>query len=480
MKHFAILIFACLCVVPATAQHFPEFIIRVNTAPEQRRQFMVDSMLATLNEYPYPEADTLVWFFYKGTAQEVAVAGDMNGWSETQSPLQRLSTTDLWYRGEHYAADARLDYKYVVNQNWILDPRNPHTVSGGFGPNSELRMPGYAPPDEILHHDGVPRGSIVDTTFSATTLNNSRQVKIYLPAGYDLSDERYPVVLFHDGLDYLTLGSAANVLDNLIHERRIPPCIAVFVPAVNRTPEYAGNQIDGFTDFIIRTVMPEVDARYRTRTDPGARAMIGSSNGGNITLYIAMKHPEVFGCAAAQSSNIIPSITDIFEKGPILPLRLYLDLGVYDITVLIPMVRGFVPVLQAKGYEYLYREYNEGHSWGNWRAHIDDALEFFFARLLSSATSPPASQGFELGPAWPNPAVEHVTLPFVLPRGEQLRISLHDILGRERRILYDARAEAGSHQLPLTIPAVTPGMYFLHVSGERDVRVQRLFILNDR
>lgn len=467
----------CLAATPALAQSFSEFIIRVNIAPEQRRQFMVDSMLATVQQYPFPEADTLVWYFYKGAAQEVSVAGDMNGWSDTQSPMQRLSTTDLWYRSERYASDARLDYKYVVNGNWILDPRNPYTVSGGFGPNSELRMPAYDPPEEILHHNGVLRGTIIDTTFAATTLNNSRPVSIYLPAGYESSTERYPLVLFHDGLDYLALGSAANILDNLIHERRIPPCIAVFVPAINRNPEYSGSQIDSFTDFIVGTVIKRIDARYRTRTDPAARAMIGASNGGNISLYIAMKHPEVFGNVGAQSSNIIESIASEFQNGPRLPLRLYLDLGTYDIAILIPMVRGFVPILQAKGYDHLYHEFNEGHSWGSWRAHIDDALVFFFSRLLSSAEpAAPASEGFLLGPAWPNPASEHVTIPFVLAHGGQLRVSLHDALGRELRVLHQGNAPAGAAELSIALPSLHPGTYFLRAASPHGIRTQRLLI----
>lgn len=467
----------CLTTVPVLSQSFSDFIIRVNMAPEQRRQFMVDSMLATVQQYPFPEADTLVWYFFKGTAQEVSVAGDMNNWNDTQSPMQRLSTTDLWYRSERYASDARLDYKFVVNGNWILDPRNPYTVSGGFGPNSELRMPGYDPPEEILHQNGVVRGTILDTTFTAATLNNSRSVRIYLPAGYESSTERYPLVLFHDGLDYLALGSAANVLDNLIHQRRIPPCIAVFVPAVNRNPEYSGSQIDSFTDFIVGTVIKHVDARYRTRTDPAARAMIGASNGGNISLYITMKHPELFGNVGAQSSNIITAISNTYQNGPLLPIRLYLDLGTYDIAMLIPLVRNFVSILQSRSYDCLHQEFNEGHSWGNWRAHIDDALVFFFSRLLSS-TEPtaPASEGFLLGPSWPNPATEHVTIPFVLARGGYIRLSLHDALGRELRVLHEANERAGSGALSISLPSLNPGAYFLRATSPHGIRTQRLLI----
>ncbi|MFA6232993.1 MAG: alpha/beta hydrolase-fold protein [Bacteroidota bacterium] len=477
MKRILFIAAVCLMTWQGQAQTFADFIIRVNIAPEQRRQFMVDSMLATVSEYPYSENDSTTWFFYQGIALEASVAGDMNSWSDSQSPMQRLSTTDLWYRGERFAPDTRIDYKLVVNGNWILDPRNPFTISGGFGPNSELRMPGYIPPDEIIRHEGIPHGSIIDTTIASTALNNSRVVRVYLPAGYDAGNERYPVVLFHDGPDYLSLGSTVNVLDNLIQEHRIPPCIGVFVPAINRTPEYSGSQIDEFTDFIINTVMKTVDERYRTRTDPAARAMIGSSNGGNIALYIAMKHPEMFGCIGAQSSNIIKSISTTFGGGPLLPLRLYLDIGKYDIQVLIPMVHAFVPTLQSKGYDYLFHEFNEGHSWGSWRAHIDDALEFFFARLLSvNDPIPPASQGFHVGHAWPNPATEHVTLPFVLERGDHISVTLCDALGRELRLLSDTYQAAGSHNLSVSLPSVRTGAYYLRIAGRDQIQMERLIV----
>lgn len=477
MRSLLCTILLSLAAIPAASQSFSDFLIRVNIAPEQRRQYLVDSMLATVPLFPLAESDTMVWFLYKGTAQEVAVSGDMNNWNDAQSPLQRLSTTDLWYRRDRYAPDARLDYKFIVNGTWILDPRNPHTVSGGFGPNSELRMPEYVPPPEIHRVTGVPQGSLVDTTFTAPLLNNSRLVRVYLPAGYEQDDTRYPVVLFHDGLDYLALGNAANVLDNLIDQGRIPPCIAVFVPAVNRTPEYAGPQIDTYTDFIVNTVMRRIDARFRTRTEPEARAVMGASNGGNISLYIAMKHPEVFGNVGAQSSNIIAPIFDRFETDPLLPLRLYLDLGTYDIAMLIPMVRGFVPVLQAKGYDYQYQEFHEGHSWGNWRARIDDALVFFFSRLLSlSPPALPAGQGLDLGPAWPNPANDQVTVPVHLAHATRLRVSMRDILGREVALLADQQVPSGAVVARYALPTLPPGPYFLHVSTSSGSAIQRIAI----
>ncbi|MFZ1730607.1 MAG: alpha/beta hydrolase-fold protein [Bacteroidota bacterium] len=474
---FASLTFFCLLTCEGRAQAFTDFVARVSSAPEQRRQYMVDSMLTTVPGYPYSENDSTVWFFYQGSAFEASVAGDMNSWSETQSPLQRLSTTNLWYRGASFAPDSRIDYKLVVDGNWMLDPRNPYSISGGSGPSSELRMPDYIQPDEILRHAGIPTGTLIDTIFSSTALSNTRPVHIYLPPGYDSGNARYPVVLFHNGSDYLSLGSADVVLDNLIYEQRIPPCIGVFVPSLDRTQEYAGNQIDLFTDFIVNTVMRRVDSSYRTLMNPAARAMLGNANGGNIALYIAMKHPEVFGCVGAQSSNIITPISNAFSSGPVLPLRLYLDLGLYDIEVLIPLVKAFVPMLQTKGYNVLFHEFNEGHSWGSWRAHIDDALEFFFAHLLSTGNPVPlAARGFQVDPIWPNPAADHISLSVDLPNAAVLSITLCDVLGRELRTMHSAYEPAGTQHISLSIPSLQPGQYFLRVIGGESIQVRSVVI----
>jgi enterochelin esterase-like enzyme len=37
-------------------------------------------------------------------------------------------------------------------------------------------------------------------------------------------------------------------------------------------------------------------------------------------------------------------------------------------------------VLDKKGYDVVQREYHEGHTWGNWRRHLIDALEDYFGK----------------------------------------------------------------------------------------------------
>jgi enterochelin esterase-like enzyme len=459
---------ALMIILGATAgaQDVQLFLAKVQQAPEHRRQFMADSFLAAIPATPLIQDDSICYFLYKGQAQDVSVAGDHNNWSDNRSPLIRISGTDLWYRGEVFHPTARLDYKFVVDEAWILDSRNPRTIAGGFGPNSELRMTRYEEAREVLQQAGVPRGRVIDTTIFSSQLGNQRKITVYLPAGYEHSTHDYPMVLVHDGPDYIRLASMPTILDNVIHQGLTPPLIAVFVPPVQRTEEYAGSKIDAFSRFIVQELLPVIDMRYRTRKDPGARAMLGSSNGGNIALYIAMQYPQAFGNVAAQSSNVIPAISDRFNQQPRLPLRLYLDLGTYDIPMLIPLVRNFAALLQNTGYDMLYQEFHEGHSWGSWRAHIDDALIWFFSWLLHSPSPPDAQpDAFVISAPHPNPAVNRLTFDVTVHTPLSISATLHDTLGRLVHTVFSGLLDPGSHTFNAATALLPRGVYHLRVSS---------------
>jgi enterochelin esterase family protein len=358
---------------------FRKFLEKVEKLPESQRQELVNRFLASVHHLPLVEHDTLVHFMYNGKAQSVSMAGDATGWKPGE-PFTNLKGTDFWYYTTIYESDARLDYKLVINNSeWILDPGNPDTCQGGFGPNSELRMPHcQVVPPEPIYYENIPHGNIVDTSFFSVHLGNTREIKIYLPAGYGEKTAVYPVILFHDGLDYFRVCKANNILDYLIYNKMMAPVIGIFVPAVNREEEYAGAKKDLFTQFIVNELMPVIDKRYRTSTEPGKRAMIGASNGGNISLYIGVRHPEVFGKIGAQSSNVIREITDALMAEQKPNLSFYLDIGKYDIDILVPMVHNLKNLLEKQKYTYQYYQWNEGHSWGNWKEHLRYPLKYFF------------------------------------------------------------------------------------------------------
>ena len=468
-----------MCVVSASAQTFQDFLNRVNSAPDSLRMAIVDSFMNAADSFPHIEGDTLTHFIYRGSPSSATVPGDANGWDPAMFPMTRISATDFWYYSHEFEPDARLDYKFVLNgSSWILDPLNPYTCIGGFGPNSELRMPQYIMPPEIVEYPEIPHGTLHDTLFYSTNLNNSRTVRVYTPSGYEESSEHYPVILVHDGLEYITLAKMDNVLDYLIAHQYIQPIIAVFVPPVNRTQEYAGNLMDEFTAFIVEELFPWVDARYRTLTDAPHRATLGASNGGNISLWLGVNHPEVFGNIAAQSSNVISAISNRLQEDPQLALQFYLDLGTYDISVLIPLLLNLVQILGQRDYEYQYIEFHEGHSWGNWRAHIDNALIMFFpgdsAAHLSPAQAPAL---FQLLQNHPNPFNATTTISFVLSEPRQVRLDVFDVQGRLVTTLVDSPMTSGVHEVKFDGSELSSGTYFCRIETPGFMQTRKMVLL---
>ncbi|MEI6435149.1 MAG: alpha/beta hydrolase-fold protein [Bacteroidota bacterium] len=453
------------------AQTFQQFLDRINGAPATQRQAIADSFMNSAISFPFIEDDTIVHFVYNYSVQSVAMAGDATGWSPDKM-FTNISGCNFWYLTLYYEADARLDYKLVINStDWILDPKNPHTCSGGYGPNSELRMPGYIVPPEISYYSAIPHGTIKDTAFHSNILGNNRQVRVYLPPGYPTGSDAYPVILFHDGLEYITLCNANNILDYLISEHLMVPVIAVFVPPVDRTAEYAGNKIDKFTEFIASELIPVIDANYKTSKDPSKRAMAGASDGGNISLYIGMKHPELFGKIAAQSSDVIPAISQTFSGGPKLNLSLYIDIGTYDIAQLIPMVHNFRDILQNKGYNYQFREWHEGHSWGNWKGHLRLPLMQFFP-WTSGLNETPGNGGLKLEQNRPNPFRDHTMIFFSAPRGQYLELIISDLNGRKIETLYSGFGSDRPQDLT-TYYKEKPGQYICTIISN-GVRLSRI------
>jgi enterochelin esterase family protein len=377
MKRYGPALIILLMTFTLKAQTFQHFLDRINAIPLHERQAMADSFITACRAFPFIENDSLAHFIFTGASGSIVMAGDATHWNPSQN-LSLIPGTNFWYLTKIYESDARLDYKFVTGgSNWILDPRNPKTCAGGFGPNSEIRMGGNTPSPEVQYYTDIHHGTFRDTVFHSNFLNNSRLVRVYLPPSYPAAAE-YPLILFHDGLEYINLAAANYVLDYLIAHKMISPVIAVFVPPVDRQPEYAGTKIDLFTSFITGELMPFIDQKYRTSKDPMKRATLGASDGGNIALYLGIKAPSCFGRIAAHSSDVIDAISSALKNGPKLNLDFYLDIGTYDIAQLIPMVHNLANLLQARRYSFSFSEIHEGHSWGNWKEHLRLPLMQFF------------------------------------------------------------------------------------------------------
>jgi enterochelin esterase-like enzyme len=366
---------------PGIPETFSELLMLIEDVEMENRAEFVNSFLESVPGFPIIENDMDVYFLYDSEATGVQVAGDFSGWSPSGRNFTLIQGTNIWYRKETFESNARLDYKLVINgSNWILDPKNPNRISGGFGANSELAMPAYEQPMEIVENAGTPKGTISTISLPSVQTGKTYSIKIYLPPNYDTNND-YPVAYFQDGGEYISLASSTTIIDNLIASNDITPIIGVFVIPTNRNVEYAGGDRTKYTNFFVSELVPYIDSNYSTIANKSSRAVIGDSYGGNISAIISFSNPTVFGNCGLHSGAFQPNnyeTNGIVMDGTNHGIKVVSIWGTYE--SLYTNMRAVRDYLIEKEYEIIWKELPEGHSWGLWRATIDDMLISFFPK----------------------------------------------------------------------------------------------------
>lgn len=377
MKHISLVTLFFVGIFAAGAQNFSELLEKISTLPAGQKTKLLDAYFDGSHAVPVIENNS-VYFIYKGTASTVSIAGDATGWSPSLK-MQKIGGTDYWYASAQYEADARLEYKIVVDgDNWLLDPLNRNIADGGMGQNSELLMPAYRKSSVINERESTPWSLVIDTVLYSKCLKEERPVRICIPADYYQSSVLYPVIIFHDGFEYYQRMSARHVIDNLIFEQKIKPLIAVYVKPMKRDLEYSGKLQAAYTNFITQELINFMDAGFRTLKSPENRATAGISNGGNIALWILASNPGIIGKAGAQSSNVEKNVLRVFSKKDFSKSKIYIDFGKYDLPVLVPLVHELKQILEKRQIPHTYIEFPEGHNWKAWQKQLPLMLEYLF------------------------------------------------------------------------------------------------------
>ncbi|MFA6482853.1 MAG: alpha/beta hydrolase-fold protein [Bacteroidales bacterium] len=341
--------------------------------------------LKSRNQIPYRLGDSVA-FLYKGEAKSVSWAGDFNGWKPTDPEFtgNRLGQNNIWISIHKFPVDARLDYKIVVDDRWILDPENPYLQMSGMGPNSEMHMPGWKFPDETQLAPDVIRGELTgNIRIISKELGYGVNYRVYTPYNYARC-ESLPVMYVTDGQDYADdeKGALVIILDNLIYSGQIKPVIAVFIDPREpgndnnnrRMKEYSCNQ--KFADFIGDELVLLIDKSYKTHDCPDDRMILGTSLGGIASAWLGAVRINNFHLLGINSPAFNKTVLDRFAKLDWFPFRIYMTTGVYYDTQ--KQALEMKKILDDNKVGYIYREMNEGHSWGQWRALLGDMLRFFF------------------------------------------------------------------------------------------------------
>jgi enterochelin esterase family protein len=342
----------------------------------------IDRILAE-HDFPIVEPGQAT-FLFRGAADAVSLRPMIAGFPGTHH-FAALNGHDVWWLALALPDGARLEYKLEVQREhhaeWVNDPLNPITTTNPFGTNSVCRAYGYRVPDFAEIHEGTPNGSFEDQ-WIGSRLGGDRKVTVYLPDGLDRS-HRYPLLFVHDGGDYLTYGSMALVLDNLIHWKVIPPVIAAFSWPGDRLHEYAANP--AHADFVVEEALARIEQEYPISDH---RLVMGASLGAVAALHTAWKHNDAFNGLLLQSGTfaqtpgwgsaqaILGPIADLLHRlePSNLPRQVYLSCGTYE--RMIGENRYMSQRLQKAGLRVKYSESRDGHTWEAWRDRLSEGLSW--------------------------------------------------------------------------------------------------------
>jgi predicted alpha/beta superfamily hydrolase len=201
---------------------------------------------------------------------------------------------------------------------------------------------------------------LIEQILSPQQGDQKRTIRIYLPTGYDRNlNQRYPVLYMHDGQNMDNpspySGYSWNITQ-LMTQWEAETGIGVIVVGIdtdekNRIPEYTF-AIDSraekairrlnkgelfvpsalpYSQFLVETLKPMMDARFRTLPTREWTGTFGSSCGGNISLFLGAWRPDVFGIIGAFSPAywiIRQPLFDLYQSKTFDPRPVvYLDMG---------------------------------------------------------------------------------------------------------------------------------------------------------
>ncbi|MCL1943891.1 MAG: alpha/beta hydrolase-fold protein [Candidatus Azobacteroides sp.] len=354
---------------------------------------------ASKNGLPLVEKDSLyddyvyVTFIYNSSETAVDVKlfipgiYDENRFGDLK--MYRLKNTGVYYRCYLLPDDVCMSYRFDVTDKKTgktvkdLDRYNDNRIPKGERKDfsySVLDLSRNHPDRNEQTHAGVD--SRIDLfNINSRLLNNIRNVYVYLPPGYD-GTETYPAVWLFDAFVYMNRVEVPVVLDNLIADGMIRPVIAVMFDnptSESRYTEYALNF--DFMNAFVSEFVPVVRERYTMSSNPADNIIGGMSYGGLNAAFIAFHHPGMFGKVLSQSGSfwrdLILKDTNgnevrndwlirQFDTAVKRNLKLFLDWGLQENMVL-GSNRTFVKVLNRKGYEFEFVEFDGWHNWANTR-----------------------------------------------------------------------------------------------------------------
>lgn len=245
------------------------------------------------------------------------VCGSFNTWSAASAPEMTPSGKNLFTLDIPDADEAKMaeGYKYLCGQDWLYVEKD---ASGGEINNRTV--PGN--PDKVESWRSMPEYSV--ETADLTVNGHPRQIKIYLPEGYETDlTATYPVIYYNcvqqrfnnagddgDCGDYFFGPLSWNAQDTMesLRSEGSPAYIMVQVPSfladntIAPNPDFAGTgAMESYFKAFSETVMKYIEDNFRIRKGAVDTVIVGADYGALFAIYATATHPELFSRCVAMS-----------------------------------------------------------------------------------------------------------------------------------------------------------------------------------
>ena len=261
-----------------------------------------------------------------------------------------------------------------------------------------------------------PAQYVKEGQFFSPSLGEDRSYWVYLPPGYDESEEHYPTLYLLHGMSqghrwWTEVARVDRIATAMIAAGKIRPVIIVMPngnrvewdvsttslyddhceTALDRALKALGDRLqavriykvecDGnFEDYIVQDVVEEIESKYSTN---GERYVGGFSIGGREALQLALRNEEIFDGAFGLSGNY-DYLRQGLRRGGLPPsdgMKLFLASGDKDQRGVYGELNTFLfhRELSRREIDHLYCIYKGSHSNMAWIAAMPQALEYLLA-----------------------------------------------------------------------------------------------------
>lgn len=178
---------------------------------------------------------------------------------------------------------------------------------------------------------------VLRVTWHSPSLEVSKRLHIYLPAGYAATKERYPVLYLLRGHEREWINveedasrrgrSTIDVYERLLAAGSIGPMILVMPSLTSDDGVWHGFGVDNLVpavagaaagigtgrweQYLVEDLLALVDGHWRTLAGGDHRGLAGFSLGGAVAAKLAAKYPTLFGAASAYDGSFFFAGDDV-------------------------------------------------------------------------------------------------------------------------------------------------------------------------